>query len=123
MRCGLPTITFAAGGAREVFPRGEKDGAVLIPVGDSSRLADAIRSLARSRDMRAELGRRALARFSSCFQDGRMAQDTVDFYAHICQLHRSQRRPRAGRVFQVMEALDYGDAVSNIAIRNAQVLA
>lgn len=124
MRCGLPVVTFAAGGACEIFAQGQKDGAVLISVGDSDGLADAIVRLARDRDMRAELGQCALARFMSSFQDSRMAQDTVDFYAHVCQVHQPPRRDlRAKRVFQVMEALDYGDAVSNIATLNAEVLA
>ncbi|MCP4667087.1 MAG: glycosyltransferase, partial [Deltaproteobacteria bacterium] len=123
MRSGLPTITFENGGACEVFENGEADGGILLPVGDKTRLARAILRLSRSRDLRTQLGQRALDRFLSSFQSNRMAKATADFYWSIRERHPSQKKLQATRVFQVMEALAYGDAVSNIARRNASVLA
>lgn len=53
-----------------------------------------------------------------------LASQVAGFYSAVYASRRSAPRVlRAGRVLQVMEALDYGDAVSNITRRNAQLLA
>lgn len=53
-----------------------------------------------------------------------LASRMAAFYSAVCGAHRSALRMlRANRVLQVMEALDYGDAVSNITRCNARLLA
>jgi glycosyltransferase involved in cell wall biosynthesis len=52
-----------------------------------------------------------------------LARDTVSFYSSVVGHYQSRPRPRARRVVQIMDALDYGDAVASIARRNARVLA
>ena len=121
MRAALPVITFAAGGAREVFAGHEEDGALLVPAGDATRFAEQVSRLAADADLRAQLGARALARFSASFTAEAMADATLAFYDQVVAATPAEppRRP----VFQVMESLEVGDAVSNITRRNAKLLA
>lgn len=123
MRCGLPVIAFAAGGACEVFAGGEEHGGCLVPVGDAASLADAIISLSRDSKKRATLGARALDRFYSAFLADRMAAETLQFYSEFSGPTPAAKSAPARRILQIMEAMDYGDAVSDIARANAKFLA
>lgn len=122
MRAARPVVAFAAGGASEVFADGEAHGALLAPAGDKRRLAAAIERLASQPELRRQLGQRGLARFGQAFSAEAMADATLRYYEQVIAEHAA-RRAVSGPIFQVMEALDVGDAVSNIARRNAGLLA
>jgi glycosyltransferase involved in cell wall biosynthesis len=122
MRAARPVVAFAAGGASEVFADGEAHGALLAPAGDKRRLESAIERLASQPELRRQLGERGLARFRHAFSAEAMADATLRYYEQVIAEHAA-RRQVSGPIFQVMEALDVGDAVSNIARRNVGLLA
>ncbi len=123
MRAGVPVVAFAAGGALEVFPGGEADGAVLAPAGQMETLVDATAALAHDPVRRAALGAAGRHAFTQRFTSERMARDTAAAYARITATAPPANLERAPRVFQVMEALQDRDAVSRIARTNAGLLA
>ncbi|GAB4209806.1 MAG: hypothetical protein OHK0022_41550 [Roseiflexaceae bacterium] len=122
MRAGLPVVSFANGGATEIFAQGEAHGGVLVPLDQERMFASAVARLVEQPELRRELGVRGQARFRQAFSDTAMAEATVALYERAIKHHRASSQ-RASRVYQVMEALDVGDAVSNIARRNAGLLA
>lgn len=127
MRSGLPVVTMATGAAPEVFPAGEDDGAYVVELGDKQGLVQAIRTLSTSPELRRRMGQRARQRFLEHYQDSRMGKETASFYQDVVKQHvieKSRSRPKSGlpQILQIMEALAYGDAVSNIAIGNSALL-
>lgn len=122
MRAGLPVVTFANGGAEEIFARGEADGALVLPLGQERPLAAALGRLVEQPELRQRLGAAGLERFRASFTDQAMAQATLAFYEQVLE-HSRPPQPQARRVLQVMEALDVGDAVSNITRCNSGLLA
>jgi L-malate glycosyltransferase len=122
MRARLPVIAFAAGGACEIFPADQANGALLVPVADQRQLAAAITRMAQRPELRRQLGEHGLKRFQQAFSAERMADATLDCYAHVIADHHA-RRQVSDPIYQVMEALDIGDAVSNIARHHAGLLA
>ena len=122
MRSSLPVITFEIGAAAEVFPRGEQDGALLVPPGNGNALLASIRELASDPRRRAALGQGGRQRFLASFSDSRMAEETAACYKELVETWPASRQPRPRRIFQVMESLDVGDAVSAITLRNAALL-
>ena len=124
MRCGLPVVTFATGAAAEIFSSGKSDGAILVPEKDAKAFAEAISLLVENPQLRCEIGETGLERFHSAFTAEKMANSTLEFYREVIS-HYAKAKSSAlsgGKIYQVMEALDYGDAVSTIAIRNATFL-
>lgn len=121
MRAGLPVVALAGGGASEIFARGEADGALLSAPGDAAALAANIGRLARDEPLRRRLGDAGLARFGGAFTARAMAEATLSFYERVIADHQA-RHGGARPVYQVMEALDAGDAVSGIARGNAALL-
>lgn len=121
MRVGLPVVTLARGAALEIFPSGETDGACLVS--EPGAMADAIDRLVDSKERRHALGEAGFHRFQTAFTVDHMARATIAFYERVLAQRRSAPRPHASVVYQVMEALDVGDAVSDIALRNASILA
>ncbi len=124
MRAGLPIITFATGAAKEIFLNGKADGALVVPLADSAQLAVTISQLIQEEPtQRQRLGQRGLVRFQTAFSVEAMSEKTLEFYHQAVNpriLSKLSTTPRI--VYQVMEALDIGDAVSNIARRNAAFL-
>ena len=121
MRAGLPVVTFAAGGSLEVFADGEGDGALLVPPGDADALVEAVSELLQDPARRQRLGDAGRRAFTRRFSSDAMARRTIAAYQEAI---RTTAPPRpAGRLFQVMEALQDRDAVSRIARANAPVLA
>lgn len=59
--------------------RGEQDGGILVPPGDTVALSDALRKLIRDPDLRTELGNRARCRATE-FQLSSMIDGYVDLY-------------------------------------------
>ncbi len=126
MRAARPVLTFAAGGAAEVFAEGASHGALLVPPGDGEAFARSLGRLAGDAALRQELGRRAAQRFQEAFTSGRMAEKTAAFYEEVVRRQTIRASPRGARchqVYQVMHAVDAGDAVSHITVRNAEILA
>ena len=121
MRSGLPVIAFSAGAAIEIFAAGEADGGVLVPAENKNEFAAAVKKLLENSRLRNELGQAGLNRFQSAFTVEDMTQSTLKFYQQALAYY-SKGRPDTPRIYQVMEALDVGDAVSKIAIDNANLL-
>jgi glycosyltransferase involved in cell wall biosynthesis len=122
MRAGLPILTFALSAAPEIFPRGGEDGAILIPSQDNQAFITAALELAEDKKKRRDIGKCGRERFIQSFLDTRMAEKTAEYYREVAQAHSRTAIARPRRIFQVMEALDSGDAVSTIALRNAILL-
>ena len=121
MRAGLPVVSFAAGGACEIFPDGESHGAILATPGGWRSFAVAVTRIVREPALRRRLGACGLERFNAMFRVERMAGETVKFYGRIID-HFHSARVRRHKVLHVMEALTTGDAVSAIARRTAGTL-
>ena len=121
MRASCPVVAFAAGGALEVFERGDADGAVLVPPGDWDALASAVGDLAADAPRRQALGAAGRRAFERRFTSARMAAETAAVYERVVATVPPRRR--APRLFHVMEALQERDAVSGIARTNAPTLA
>jgi len=121
MRTGLPVVTFSNGAATEIFAAGEADGAVLVPAENDKNFATAVSKLAENPRLRHDLGQAGLRRFQVAFTAQAMAESTLRFYQETLAQHSKARRDTP-KIYQVMEALDFGDAVSTIAINNAALL-
>lgn len=118
MRAALPVVTFATGGATEVFAAGEADGARLVPSGDMAAFVAATATLVADAEARVALGARGRQAFARRFTGLRMAHDTAAIYAQAAGLP-SPVSQQPARLFHVMEALQDRDAVSGIARGNA----
>lgn len=79
--CGLPIITTDAPGCRDVVRDGETG--LLVPVRDSVHLADAIRKLVASPDLRRELGRRGRERALAEFASERILAANLEVYRSL----------------------------------------
>ncbi len=122
MRAGLPIITFSLGAASEIFARGEEDGAVLVSPQDNPAFLNAVQALVQDEQKRFTIGKCGRERYIRYFTDTRMVEETAAYYRKVVEASPRTRISRPRRVFQVMEALDVGDAVSTIALRNAELL-
>ena len=122
MRAALPVVAFGAGAAQEIFPRGEGSGAVLVSPGNEGDFIASVGRLAASAKLRTEIGESGRARFLHQYLDDTMADKTEAFYREVREEGPRRSLPKQRRVFQVMEALDTGDAVSSITLRSADVL-
>lgn len=121
MRAALPVATFASGGANEIFTAGEEHGALLVAPGDKASMTGAVDRLVSSPELRERLGVRGRARFEAAFTDTAMAEATLAFYEQIQAARQSHRCAKV--VYQVMEALDIGDAVSDITRSHVRTMA
>ncbi|MDQ3380694.1 MAG: glycosyltransferase family 4 protein [Actinomycetota bacterium] len=88
---GVPTIASDIGGIRELISNGI-DG-VLVPVGDSAALADAVNELAERPERVASLGKAAHARVSEHHSEDAYAGGLLAHYDRL--LHASRPRIRA----------------------------
>jgi glycosyltransferase involved in cell wall biosynthesis len=122
MRSGLPVITFSTGAAAEIFAGGKADGAITVAAGDKAEFAVAVNTLIENSRLRHELGQSGLDHFQKDFTVEAMAQATLKFYEHVLTYNSGTRRDTS-KVYQVMDALDVGDAVSKITMNNANLLA
>ena len=78
MASGLPVVVANVLGVNEIV-RGEQDGGILVPPGDTLALSDALRRLIRDPDLRTEFGNRARSRASE-FQISATIDAYVDLY-------------------------------------------
>lgn len=121
MRAKLPIVAFKSGAAVEIFRQDEQDGAVLVEEGDLDGYARAIERLINEPALRETIAKAGAERFEAEFSAKKMAQTTAEFYESVIRQEKKRNIPD-GQVYQVMEALDYGDAVSTITIQNAEIL-
>jgi glycosyltransferase involved in cell wall biosynthesis len=121
MRAALPVVTFAVGAACEIFPRKQKDGALLADDGNWQMLSEFVGQFVDSPGLRYETGQNGLLRFREAFTATHMANATIQFYQSVIN-HHKHKKNGASRVYQVMDALDKNDAVSNITRQNAAFL-
>ncbi len=121
MRTGLPVVAFPTDIAREIFAGGEADGAFLVPEDNQDRLFSAISSLVKSPALRYDLGQSGLKRFQSAFTAGSMAEMVSQLYQEVLAQKLSANQSTE-KIYQVMEALDFGDAVSSISLNGADLL-
>lgn len=123
MRAGVPVIALSAGAAQEVFPGHERDGAMLISRAEASDLIRAVGELVTDGDRRLQIGAAGRRNYEARFSAHRMARDTLAFYEKVIAAKTLAARPATPQpTYQVMEALDVGDAVSTITRLNAEVL-
>ena len=81
MASGLPVVVANAPGLNEIV-RGEQDGGILVPPGDTIALSAALRRLIQDPDLRTEFGNRARSRAME-FQLSSMIGRYVDLYRNI----------------------------------------
>jgi starch synthase len=67
MASGLPLVAADAPGVRDILPRGEDDGGLIVPRGDAAALAAGLVRLMEDAPLREEMGRRARARIDAAF--------------------------------------------------------
>lgn len=121
MRSGLPVVTFDNGGSREIFINGIQDGALIVKNRDSSELAQAIERLVEDSRLRIQIGQAGLSRFFESFESRLMAKKTSDFYNRVVSQSK-EKNSKSCPLYHVLEFLEDGDAVSDIARKSAQIL-
>jgi glycosyltransferase involved in cell wall biosynthesis len=119
MRAALPIISFDTGSTSEIFPHGEADGALIVPNRDTASFAAAIHQLIEQPSQRAMIGQQGYQRFLAQFTATHMAEATLAHYQAVIAA-QSAKPLMAKVIYQTMEALDVGDAVSNITRGHAE---
>jgi glycosyltransferase involved in cell wall biosynthesis len=79
MACGVPVIGSDSGAIPEVVG----EAGLIFPEGDARALADCLRRLIDSPELRAELVRRGTARVQAHYTQERIAQRTLEFYQRL----------------------------------------
>lgn len=94
MATGLPVIATATGGNPEVILNGESG--LLCPVGDSGRLAEQLLALLARKDLRDQLGQRALRRVTEDFSIDAMVRNYAQMYEGLVSVVTAPVRAVAG---------------------------
>lgn len=81
MAMAIPSIVTTTGGGKELLEHG-KSG-YIVPVNDSTAIADKIRLLAENRDKREEMGRQAQQRMIQHFSLQQTAQQHINFFHQL----------------------------------------
>ena len=81
MAAGLPVVATDVGGNREAIVDGETG--LLVPPGDSSKLAEAILRLLRDRELASRMGAAAHERVRKLFSMERMIEETEQLYVEL----------------------------------------
>jgi glycosyltransferase involved in cell wall biosynthesis len=89
--CGLPLITTDVPGCREVVSDGV-DG-LLVPMGDSEALAQAIRRLQDNPEFAYQLGDAARLKARAQFDERIVIQRTLEVYAELCSSATTSGEP------------------------------
>lgn len=84
MSCGKPVLASSVGGIKEVVTNGENG--VLLPAGDSEKLAQAIVAMYRNRELRDNFSRRGKALVVERFTAATMARQYLSVYQDCSQL-------------------------------------
>ncbi len=122
MRAGKAIIALDTGAAREIFAGRESDGAILVPPNDETALLKAVARVVDTPNVSQQLGASASERFNNSFTAERMASETLAFFERVVRGGMGTRRKTGRRIFQMMEALQPRDAVSNITREMATIL-
>lgn len=85
--CGLPIVTTNTPGCREVVRHGESG--FLVPVGDVTQLAAALKQLIQDRGLRARMGNRGAAIAAEEFSSDRVIAETLTLYEELLTSDRS----------------------------------
>jgi glycogen synthase len=96
MMFGKPIVTCDAGGIGEVVS--DEDSALLSPPDDPHALAESLRRVAASADLRAELGARGRVNYEQRFDAGAVARQMVSFLEHVIGIHHAAASDVAGRL-------------------------
>jgi len=94
MAIGLPVVATATGGNPEVVLDGESG--MLFPVGSSERLAEILLKLQAGKDLRAQLGQRALRRVTENFSIDSMVRNYARMYESLMLVAAAPERAVAG---------------------------
>jgi len=94
MANGLPVVATATGGNPEVIVDGESG--LLVPVGDSERLAQKLLELRASKDLRVQLGQGALRRVAEHFSMDSMVRNYAQMYESLGSVVTAPERAVAG---------------------------
>ena len=94
MATGLPVVATATGGNPEVVVDG--DSGLLFPVGDSGGLADKLLGLGAGKDLRFQLGERALRRAKENFSIDSMVRNYAQLYESLASVATAPVRAVAG---------------------------
>lgn len=79
MACRVPVIGSASGAIPEVIG----DAGLIVPEGDSAALADCLRRLMRSPELRGDLGERGRQRVLARYTQAQIAAQTVEVYRRV----------------------------------------
>jgi glycosyltransferase involved in cell wall biosynthesis len=90
---GVPVVATEVGGTREIFPGGEADGAILVPVDDIPAAAGAIDKLLADADVRRRLGVAGRARIAAAFTAQQSTEGLLRHYHEVAAIPK----PEAGR--------------------------
>ena len=82
MACGLPVVATDVGGVREVLGSDGKAG-VVVPVGSSAALAEAMAGVAASAGLRKEFGAAARALIEERYDIRRVVAQYLSLYAEL----------------------------------------
>lgn len=82
MACGVPVIGSDSGAIPEVIG----EAGLIFPQGDATALAECLRRLIASPELRVELVQRGLARVQAHYTQERIAQRTLEFYRQVLAL-------------------------------------
>lgn len=78
MAAGLPVVASEVDAVRDLFPRGEVDGGIIVPREDPVRLAEALSSLLDDPERSSTLGAAAVRRVGEAFSPGAVGRALVD---------------------------------------------
>lgn len=94
MATGLPVVATATGGNPEVVVDGESG--LLFPVGDSGLLAEKLLGLRAGKELRVQLGQRALRRVKEDFSIDSMVRNYAQMYESLVSVATAPVRAVAG---------------------------
>jgi glycosyltransferase involved in cell wall biosynthesis len=83
---GVPVVATEVGGTREIFPAGEADGALLVPVDDAAAAAAALETVLADQQRAARIGAAGRSRINAAFTAERSAQGLVRHYQEVAGL-------------------------------------
>jgi glycosyltransferase involved in cell wall biosynthesis len=81
--CGVPIVATEVGGTREIFPRGEDDGAILIPVDDAAAASFACQRILSDWKVEHALSVRGRQRAEAAFSVERAAAELLRHYEEV----------------------------------------
>ena len=84
--CGVPVVATDVGGTREIFPRAEDDGALLVPVDDVAAARTAVQTILADDALARRMASAGRARIVSAFSVEQSAAGLLRHYEEVCDL-------------------------------------